>query len=191
MKLDSAEIKNNILTFTLKDSNVKFANLLRRTIMSNISILAINKVTFYDNSSTLFDEYIAHRIGLVPLVTPAKDSKEEYMFVLDEKGPKKVYSGDLKPVDHSITPAIEDIPIITLLEDQSLRLEAKAVSGLGKTHAKFQAGFSTYNINDKTGDIKFKVVSFHQMPAKELVSRALKVIDKDLTTLEKAVSKIK
>lgn len=192
MKLGPLESKkDNVLRFSIKDSSIKFANLLRRTIISQVPVLAIETVTFYENSGTIFDEYISHRIGLVPLTTPEKLKEEEYVFVLDVKGPKKVYSGDLKPVEHEIKPAIDNIPIITLLEDQSLRLEAKAVLGIGKTHAKFQPGFAFYSYDDKTGEIEFKVESFHQMDPKTLVVRALKLIEHNLGTLEKEIEKIK
>lgn len=193
MKIDSVESKrDNVLTFSLKGSDLKFANMLRRTIISMIPTITIDKVVFYENSSTLFDEYISHRLGLVPLETPEKIPKDtEFVFVLDERGPKKVYSGSLKPVNHSVKPALEDIPIITLLEDQSLRLEAKAIPGDGRVHAKFQPGFASYRVDDKTGDIRFRVESFYQMTPKQLLSRALKVLDSEVSSLEKAVDKIK
>lgn len=193
VKVDSFELKkDNVLVFSLKGTDIKFANHLRRTLVSEIPIVAMERIIFYENSSTFFDEYLSHRFGLIPLKMPSKyKSDAEYMFILDEKGPKKVYSGDIKPTDHSIKPAIEDIPIITLLEDQTLRVEAKAVVDTGKRHARFQPCCATYSSDDKSGDITFRIESFYQMDPKTLLSKALDVMDKNLAHLEKQVSKIK
>ncbi|MDD5022872.1 MAG: DNA-directed RNA polymerase subunit D [Candidatus ainarchaeum sp.] len=193
MKIEISESKkDNVMVFSLKDSDLKFANLLRRTLIAGVPTVAIDLVTFYDNTSTIFDEYISHRFGLIPISTPDKlKNEDEFFFVLDEKGPKKVYSGDLKPVNHSVKPALENIPIITLLEDQCLRLEAKAVVNTGKKHAKFQACASSYSVNDKTGEISFKIESFYQLPPKKLLLKALDVLEKDFSDLEAAVEKIK
>lgn len=193
MKIDTIKSKNeNVFTFSIKGSNLKFANFLRRAIISQVPTVAIDSVIFYDNSSTIFDEYISHRLGLVPIATPEKVAQDgEFVFVLDVKGPKKVYSGDLEPADHSMKPGLDDIPIVTLLEDQSLRLEAKAKLGTGEIHAKHQPGVATYKMDDKTEDITFRVESFYQMDPKTLLSRALKVVDKELSFLEKEIGKIK
>ena len=44
-------------------------NLLRRLAMSETPVLAIKEVEFNKNSSILYDEVVAHRLGLLPLTT--------------------------------------------------------------------------------------------------------------------------
>ncbi|MFA5050111.1 MAG: DNA-directed RNA polymerase subunit D [Candidatus Micrarchaeia archaeon] len=193
MKLEALESKeDNVFSFKLKDSNLKFANYLRRSIISKVPVVAIDSVIFYENSSSIFDEYLAHRVGLIPIKTPDNlKEEEEYVFVLDVKGPKKVYSADLKPVKHDLSVAIENIPIIALADEQPLRFEAKAKLGVGKDHAKYQAGSATYIVDEKNGDITFRVESFYQIEVKELVLRALDILEKEVSALEKEISKIK
>ena len=184
--------KDNVVVFSFSGSNVKFANFLRRTLISGVPIIAVDSITFYENSSMIFDEYIAHRLGLIPLSMPSKYKVDgEYMFILDESGSKNIYSGDLKPVDHKVKPAIDNIPILRLSEGQLVRLEAKATVGTGKQHAKFQASIATYDFDEKSGDINFRLETFFQMAPKVLISKALDVMDKELSILEKAIKKIK
>ena len=56
------------IVFTLKDSYLSLANALRRTIVAEVPTVAIDLVNFETNTSVLPDEYIAHRMGLIPLV---------------------------------------------------------------------------------------------------------------------------
>ena len=117
------------------------------------SALRIDTVTFYENSSAIFDEYIAHRIGLIPIKTPASgySDEDEILFTLEAEGPKTVYSGELVGKDKDVKIANETIPIIKLAAEQKIRIDCKAVMGNGAKHAKFQPGLITYEqINDNT-----------------------------------------
>ena len=50
------------------NSNEPLANAIRRSI-SEVPTLAIDEVEIYKNDSALFDEVLAHRLGLLPLKT--------------------------------------------------------------------------------------------------------------------------
>ena len=60
------------LSFILKGADVAFANALRRVIVEEVPTMAIEDVEFRKNSSILYDEIIAHRLGLIPFKTDLK-----------------------------------------------------------------------------------------------------------------------
>jgi len=159
--------------------------------MNSVKTFAIDKVTFYENSSAMFDEYIAHRIGLVPIATPEGrySEDEEVLFTLDAIGPKTVYSKELETADNSIKVANGNIPIIKLYNDQKLRIDAKAVLGSGYKHVKFQPGLVTYSENG-AGSFEFYVETFGQMPPKDIMKRTLETMREELKEVEKIVKKL-
>lgn len=129
--------------FVISGTDVSFVNSLRRAVISLVATPAIDNVTIYENSSNLFDEFVAHRIGLIPIDARELAAGEKVGFVLDEEGPKIVVSGDLKGPE-GIKPVSSNIPIITLEEGQRIRLDGEVVWGVGKTHAKFQPALASF-----------------------------------------------
>ena len=69
MKIEIREMSDREAKLLIEGVNPYFVNALRRTLLSEVPKLAIDKVTFYDNTSALFDEILAHRIGLIPIPT--------------------------------------------------------------------------------------------------------------------------
>jgi len=183
MKLDKKH--ENRLEFIAEGIDTTFANMVRRYSMSRVPVLAISNVTFYDNNSAFWDEYVAHRLGLMPVTTPAKTPEgAEIVLSLDEQGPKIVYTTDFESSDKDIS-IPKKIIIITLAQDQRLRLEAKATLGTGRKHAKFQAGLVSYG---KEGDnIRFMVESFFHMEPYEVIERGCDVITADIEAIEAAL----
>lgn len=61
------EIRNDFMVFDLYDTDVSMANSLRRMMIAEVPTLCIDQVEFNDNTTCMQDEYIAHRLGLIPL----------------------------------------------------------------------------------------------------------------------------
>lgn len=158
LKLIKKDNERNKAVFLVKDTTPAFVNALRRTIIERVPIMAIEDVEFRQNSSVMYDEMIALRLGLIPLKTdlssyniPAECTckgegcaKCTLSFSLSMKGPCTVYASDLKSQDPAIVPVYPEMPIVKLLKGQEIDLEAKAVLGFGKDHAKWVPAFVFY-----------------------------------------------
>ncbi len=127
--------------FLVRGVTPAFANGIRRAMIADVPTLSIDTVRVIENSSVMFDEQLALRLGLVPLTTPDDYRPEDTVtLAIDVEGPDTAYSGDLVSSDEQVQPADENIPIIDLKENQRLELEADAELGYGKDHAKHQGG---------------------------------------------------
>ncbi len=125
------------------DANESLANVLRRSI-AEVPVLAIDEVEIYKNDSALYDEVLAHRVGLIPLRTEKSMSeKTKIDMKLSKTGPCTVYAEDLNGAADIIYPKI---PITILSEDQKLELVATATLGKGIVHAKYIPGLCYYRL---------------------------------------------
>ncbi len=169
MDIDIIEMADMKAKFLLKNSSPAMANALRRTLLSDLPKMAIHKVEFhlgpltdetgkeYESATPLFDEIIAHRLGMVPIPTDLDlfVPQEEctcggdgcpncsIVYFLQKNGPCTVYSGDLLPMgDASAREALkvkdEHIPIVELMNGQGISVIATAVMGTAKKHVKWQ-----------------------------------------------------
>ncbi len=144
--------------FVFKGTDVYYINTLRRTIANSVPTMAIDEVNFVENGSALYDEMIAHRLGLMPLTTDLKGyelgskckckgkgcARCRLALKLDKTGPCTVYASDFKSGDPKVKPAYPTMPIVKLLEGQKLKIEAYARLGTGKEHVKFSPGMMYY-----------------------------------------------
>jgi len=213
MKVKNIELKGNKGVIKIEDTDVYFVNALRRIMLSELPKLAIDDVIIYDNTSPLFDEIIAHRLGLIPVPTDLrlmvfrKDCKckgkgcpsctVRYTLSKEEEG--IVYSGDLQPEHESFAIKEDKIPIVQLVKDQRIILEVEAVLGTAGDHAKWQTILAPAYKMDASIEIDKKrmdeVKDFIKELPKDLVElKANKLEIKDitkLTVLESYIDKAK
>jgi len=190
MDINMSLENGNKLEFLLKGSTVPFSNLVRRYCLSQLPVFAIDRVTFYENNASLFDEYVAHRLGQLPIVSEGGKSDDEVVFTLEAEGPSTVYSRELKSTDSKIKSALDDIPLLKLLEGQNLRLEAKARRGIGRQHAKFQPGLISYEALSQN-EFKFKVESFMQLEPRDMLSKTADILISRCEELEEKLGEVK
>jgi DNA-directed RNA polymerase subunit D len=112
-------------------------NAIRRYV-GQIQIAAIDEVEISKNDSPLYDETLAHRLGLVPL---EQNGKKEGKLKLSSQDKGMVYSGSLKG-DFKVV--YDKIPLTLLSEGQEIEISANIKMGKGQDHAKFSPGIMNY-----------------------------------------------
>lgn len=124
--------------------NESLANALRRYV-HEIPVIAIDEVEITKNDSPLYDETIAHRVGLIP-IKMNKKVKDGEELKLDVKKEGRVNSGDLQG---NLKVVFEEMPITAIKKNQELKLTAITKKGKGKEHAKYSPGLMFYrNVNE-------------------------------------------
>ncbi|KAF7678780.1 DNA-directed RNA polymerase II subunit RPB3 [Astathelohania contejeani] len=173
--LNIVDISSDYIQIKIENIGLGLANGLRRIFMAETPILAIDWVQIQKNSTILNDEFIIHRLGLIPLpsdeyidklTTPWNCSCINFcqqctieitlnVKCCEAKGkPHLITTADLKSPVVEILPLLEKpITIVKLNRGQELSFKAYAVKGIGKNHAKWNP---TINID------------FNQSPSKQL-----------------------
>ena len=153
------------------------ANSIRRSI-GLIPTMAIDELEIIKNDSALYDETVAHRMGLIP-IKMEKSWKEDTVLKLklNVKRDGFIYSGDIKGDCEFV---YDGVPITLLRKDQELKIKATTKMGLGKDHAKFNPGLLFYrNACEITLDKEFEDHIKKTFPEVNIKSKGDKIIVKD------------
>ena len=202
MKIKVLEKSTDRVKIQLQGISLSYANAIRRIALSEVPVMAIDNIIIIENSSIMYDELLAHRLGLIPLKTDLskyvlpKDCdcdnslgclKCSVSLVLDSgdsDSTKEILSGQLKSVSDTTTiPINSDIPIVKVAPGQKVSLEAYARLGTGKEHAKWQA--SNVSIlkltkEDTDNDYTLEIESTGALSAIEIFVKATEIIRNEL-----------
>lgn len=160
------ELKPRALALEFTGTTAAQVNAVRRTLLSDVPKLAIEDVEFhlgpirdettgkdYDSSTSMFDEAVALRLGLLPVPMDLGQFRRksectcngegcvhcQAMYSIDKKGPCTVYARDLVPLgDPTLAILSPEVPIVRLGARQALLAYATAVVGTAREHSKWQ-----------------------------------------------------
>jgi len=185
LKLDILEKSEHRLVLVVEGISVEMLNAIRRIILTEVPVMAIDEVIILKNDSPLYDEIISHRLGLIPLKTdldvyklPKECDCSGYGCPLCQvsltcevtnttNAYLDIYSGDLKSNDPKIIPVNDFIPIVKIDKNDKIIIEAYAILGLAKEHTKWQAvsnvAFRNYP------DVKFDASTFKDAEENDLI----------------------
>jgi len=205
-KVKILEESEDTISLQLEGVDRSYANAVRRFCICEVPSMAIDDIVILENSSVLYDEILAHRLGMIPLKTdleryvlpekcdcgsPLGCQKCRVLIVLDASAkdkPRTVVSGDLVSEDRDISPTSPTIPIVKLAVGQSVKLEAYARLGRGKEHAKWQpATVSALTEGKSEGIFLLKVESNGTLAPREIVTRSIEKLEEKLKELHKEI----
>ncbi len=169
MKIETRKLTDDECVMVLDGISPTMLNSIRRTMIARVARMAIEDVDFhigplgfsdddeieYESVAPLYDEIIAHRLGMIPVPTDFNifRTRDEckcggegcplcsIMYSINKRGPCMVYSGDLEPVGGDESTRIKDdlIPIVKLKKGQALLVYCTAEMNTGRDHSKWQA----------------------------------------------------
>jgi len=183
--------KGGILKFSVKETDSAFANALRRTVMNNVPIFAVEDVSVFENNSVLFDEFLAHRLAMLPIRSGLKNygEGESVTMTLEKEGPGMVYSKDVKSTDTKVEVLEKMIPLVKLKKGQRVKLEMKAVAGTGKEHAKWQPAIAAYEQQGEDGFL-FMLETHGNLDNAEIIKSAVERLKEKAAEFKKALKDI-
>ena len=181
----SLKEKDNSIEFEIKNISKSIVNAIRRTCLSNIRNTAFDEVNFKVNTTSLHDEFLKHRIELIPVLLERFDEKtiSNYTFKLHVTNkpnePTYVTTNDIEvfEVIDGIEKKVvfknmfiqEPNPILitrfpTIIDDkeiQELNVEFKLRVGTGIIHTKYSPTTICVSIpqkdkNDETNNDTYK-----------------------------------
>ncbi|KAJ1975804.1 RNA polymerase II subunit 3 [Dimargaris verticillata] len=154
------EITDDVLDFVLSNTDLSVANSLRRAMIAEVPTIAIDIVQIESNTSVLADEFLAHRLGMIPLQSINADRMKytrdcsciqacencTVELTLNVKCTEdrtlEVTSRDLMSSDPKVLPVLSDpddqgILIVKLRKGQEIKVNCLAKKGVAKEHAKW------------------------------------------------------
>jgi len=186
-------------------TNGAVANALRRIITSEIKTYAIEITAIRHNTSSLLDDMVAHRLGLIPIrvLDELRMEKEEGIIVLkceNNKTTKQyIYTNDLV-YDHTLYEINPNILLFELREGQYIDLKCEVTQGTGYEHAKWSPVYAISCVpaknegGDKGGDegdeeckdYIIDINSVGQIPQeKEILAKALEILENKIQIIIK------
>lgn len=158
MKLVTKSRSDARLVLSVSGVDTPFLNTVRRMVMEEVPTLAVEDVEFHQNNSALYDEIIAHRLGLIPiktdlssysLPTSEADIVERSALCtvrmeLKTSSDGIIYAKDATSDDPSSMFVYPDMPVVKLINDQKVHVTMHAVMGQGKEHMKWSPGLVWY-----------------------------------------------
>lgn len=161
-RVELRRVTHDYCEFVLSGTDCSVANAMRRVMVADVPTFAIELVEIEANTTVLNDEFIAHRLGLIPLESYHVDlarsvyenedecteielqlnvfcTSDETIDVTSNDIILDPLHAEVKPVGYGSTGSSKSGPvvIVKMCKNQELKLRAIARKGTGKDHAKW------------------------------------------------------
>lgn len=142
----------------IKGADEVFTNAIRRLVLEEVPTLAVEDLEVKENSSALYDEMLALRLGLIPIKTDLKSymlkqhckcagqgcAQCELKITLKAGKKGFVYAEEAESADPKCTFVYPKMPVTKLLAKQKVDVTMTAILGQGKDHTKWAPGYVYY-----------------------------------------------
>ena len=156
--LDTSK-KMNSCSFEIAGVDSSFVNSIRRSVIEEVPTLAVEDCEIRENSSALYDEMLALRLGLTPIKTDlssyslpenedeVKEKSAKCTLQMHLKVNKKgtVYAESAKSSDPKCNFVYPKMPLVKITSKQKIDVVMTAVMGQGKDHIKWAPGTVWFN----------------------------------------------
>lgn len=145
------ELTEDRVQVLFTNTTEKWVNSLRRYLVAEVPTMAFDKIDIEKNTSIANHDFIAHRIGLIPLTIPPQCKFADTCFLVDvvnthDSALRRVTPRDFimmqnEETDNNVTVLSDalDIVIVTLAPGQAFKARMTAIKGTAKNHAKWSA----------------------------------------------------
>lgn len=148
-------------------------NAVRRALMCDVQNYAPDSVTIRKNTSCQTDEYVAHRIGLIPFVDATEDTVATLM-VSDRTATTDDFVGV-----HAFRP----MPIMKLATHQTLDVDVRFRKATGADHTRFSHITNVAYANDDEN----QTLSFEIINAREPLGYLLEAVESLIARVDRNV----
>lgn len=183
-------LQEDEIEFTLSGVDGSAANSLRRVLMAEVPTFAIDLVTIHENSSVLHDEFIAHRLGLIPIrYRGAEPLRDRHTFYWDcdcspEQGqqegivggcPKCTIKLSLRVENPETDPEAEPVSVTS----QDLQIDYRQFSpdglnaDLGRAVCQFEVAHFSHQVDHDRAPNDLGIVLVKLGPGQSLVVECL------------------
>lgn len=157
--MQNLRVENGVCSFDMKSKD-HTANSIRRALLMDVSTIAPTRVDITENTSCQTDEYIAHRIGLVPFlfVVEGREFLSNQDFLTVDVSDRTVRVSDLQ--GESFVCICPDTPIIKLIKGQRFCAQVSFSEGAGACHSRFSPVAAVgYELNKDTYKFSFESIN--------------------------------
>lgn len=159
----------NVVIFDT-DMNLQQFNQFRRIILSEIAVIAVDIVRINSNDTTMADEVLANRLGLIPVVVTNQDVIvrkdlctcqnvcEKCSIMIEFKG--KTFESKSPLLTNDISPLLaEDISLTIVEANQSLSFDMYCTKSIAQEHAKYSPNVVVSLLPTKSNNLQVQLVN--------------------------------
>jgi DNA-directed RNA polymerase subunit L/ferredoxin-like protein FixX len=175
-------LKNHSNFFTIFNTQnipLSIINGIRRSIYSNVETYAISNINIIENNTVLHNEFLEHRISLIPILNQENIDIEKITLEISKKNDTNE-NLIITSTDFEINPKEykkyipNNIPITNLKPKEKLELVATVDKGNGKKHARYIP--TSIAVFRNLVDIKIKNINIDEEKANFIINSCPKNI---------------